>query len=298
MQTIVSIILVNYNTCRITCNCIQAIIQHVKSVNYEIIVVDNQSTDDSAKIIPTISPKVRYILSPSNLGFGRANNLGAKYANGQYIFFLNTDTQLLNDPFPYFIKQIEQESHAGVIGGLLTSPNNELSRSGGTTYSITKYLQIAINSYKYRFTSKHHNYNTEVNPLLKVQEVDYVIGADMFMPRDLFTQIGGFDEHIFMYFEDVELCRRLKNAGYTAWLIQGPQIVHYEGESSSSQFMRLHNTASLMYCMKKSYNPIAFHTFQLLYFLLKFPIIFEGTRQKENWEYLKSIYNYKKYLAD
>lgn len=296
-MTKVSIILVNYNTCKLTCACIQSILQYVRSVEYEIIVVDNQSSDNSTEVIPAVSPKVKYIQSPANLGFGRANNLGAKHATGEYLFLLNTDTLLQNDPFPYFINHMEQHPDCGVVGGLLMSAHNTIARSGGVIYSIKKYLKIAVNSYKRHLSKNEDSRYKEFNPQLAMQKVGYVIGADMFMSRGVFTAIGGFDENIFMYFEDVELCNRLHKAGYSAWLIQGPEIIHLEGESSTSQFARLHNTASLMYCIKKDNNPIKFRMFQMLYFLLKLPILFERGKWQSNCEYMKSIFNYKLYLA-
>lgn len=141
----VSIIIVNYNTCKLTSECINSIYEKVHSCKYEIIVVDNASVDNSAAAIKRKYPEVILITSRKNLGFGRANNLGAKYAKGEYLFLLNSDTVLNNDPFPYFIDFSEKHNKKlGAIGTYLRDGQGEYSKSGGTFYSISKYLITAL----------------------------------------------------------------------------------------------------------------------------------------------------------
>lgn len=294
MDDLVSIIIINYKTIKLTCNCIDSILDKVKTSNYEIIVVDNASRDDSVQIIrQKYHDRIKLIESSENLGFGRANNLGIKYATGKYLFFLNSDTVLINNPLPYFIKfYSSHQKNAGAVGAYLLDGQKGYSLSGGNTYSQKKYLNMALNSY---FRRKK---GFEIANTGKIQQVDYVIGADLFIDKDIFLKTGGFDSHIFMYFEDVELGYRIGEMGYANYLIPGPEIIHYEKASSNSQFSRLYNTGSLMYCIRKKSGTLKFRIFQSLYFILKFPIIFKFKNFKNNLEYILSIFRYKKYLAE
>ncbi len=290
MRPIVSIIFVNYNTCKMLCDCIESVIATVKNVEYEIIVVDNASKDNSVSTLRQQFPNVRIIQSDTNLGFGKANNLAAKSAQGDYLFLLNTDTILQNDPFPYFISFYNSHKNTGAIGAHLVNAENKQSLSGGTIYSKRKYLK--------RFTLRlfgKNNFNTI--PKEGDIEVDYVIGADMFIKRDLFNQLNGFDEKIFMYFEDGEICKRIKQLGLKNYLIDGPKIIHLENGSTPSMFYRIYNAASLMYVIRKTTNPILFFLFQLCLFIIRLPILIIPQHSfKERLQWLFAIFNYKKYL--
>ena len=287
----VSIIIVNYNTCKLTSECINSIYEKVHSCKYEIIVVDNASVDNSAAAIKRKYPEVILITSRKNLGFGRANNLGAKYAKGEYLFLLNSDTVLNNDPFPYFIDFSEKHNKKlGAIGTYLRDGQGEYSKCGGTFYSISKYLITALKKW-FLLSSKE-----EVPFQKRDVPVDYVIGADLFIRRELFEELEGFDKHIFMYFEDVELCKRLSDAGYQSYIIYGPDITHFVKASSTSQFPRVYNTASLVYCLQKEESAFQLKIFQFCLFVLKLPLLFQLKRLKENTEYISAIFNYKKYI--
>lgn len=288
----ISIIIVNYNTPDLTISCIKSIIEHVR-IDFEIIVVDNHSCDDSIeKLKSNCGQEIILIESPENLGFGRANNLGATYAKGKYLFLLNSDTVLNNDPFKWFIPFYESSSEIGAIGAYLKDGRGEYTLSGGKTFSIRKYLKIAL-----RGLLRKRNNKFEAPLKDEIQEVDYVIGADLFISKNLFRKSGGFDQNIFMYFEDVELCRKLVDKGFKNYLIPGPQIVHFVKSSSTSQFARVYNTASLMYCIRKSTSFLKFKIFQISYFLLKMPILLRLHSFKKEWEYITTIFQYKKYLT-
>ncbi|MBQ7448856.1 MAG: glycosyltransferase family 2 protein [Paludibacteraceae bacterium] len=287
---IVSIILVNYNTCKITCNCIESIIANVKSVEYEIIVVDNASKDESVETFKQLYPNIKIIQSTTNLGFGRANNLAAKSAIGEYLFLLNTDTVLQNDPFPYFISFYTSHDCAGAIGTHLVNAENRHCLSGGSIYSKRKYLK----RFFLRLLGKN-KFNTV--PTEGTVEVGYIIGADMFIKTELFYQLNGFDENIFMYFEDGELCKRILNLGLKNYLIDGPQIIHLENGSTPSMFYRIYNMASLMYVIRKTTNPILFFIFQICLFIIRIPILFMPQNSfNERLEWLFAIFKYKNYL--
>ena len=238
------------------------------------------------------SSDVMVIELDKNVGFGSANNVGAKNATGDYVFFLNTDTILNNDPFPFFIDYLQKNPEVGIIGTYLTNAKSQYVRSGGQTYSIHKYLRLALNRYINRPTEPEVTYGSES------ERVGYVLGADIFMRRETFMQLGGFDERIFMYFEDVELCRRMTHQlGLQCVLISGPDITHLEGGSTTSSFSRVHNTASMIYCFTKEHSAVKVLCFQIAYFILKLPVIFDKRYSfAQHKEYLQSIFNYKKHL--
>ena len=176
------------------------------------------------------------------------------------------------------------------MGTYLFDGKGNYTLSGGYTYSIKKYLKTACRSY----LAPKMNFEVELSN--KVQKVDYVIGADIFISAELFNEVGGFDPKIFMYFEDVKLCRQLNDLGFTNYLIPGPRIIHYVSSSSASQFSRVHNTSSMMYCISQKSSNFKFRIFQSIYFILKLPIIFKSRNISNEIKYLDSIINYKKYL--
>lgn len=288
----VSIIIVNYNTRVLTCNCIHSILSNVHSCFYEIIVVDNNSSDGSATALRSeFGDKITVIESKTNLGFGRANNAGSANAKGEFLFFLNSDTILVNDPFLYFLPAYGQLHACGAIGAYLMDGNRQYSPSGGKIYSAKKYLRIGINGLL-RMTSA-----IEIPLSDKAVKAGYVIGADLFLKKELFNEIGGFDPKIFMYFEDVRLCDQIQKRGLINYLIPGPEIIHFVKSSSSSQFSRVHNTASLMYCMRDKLGTVRFRMFQLAYLLLKAPLLLNFKNFKNELQYVGSIISYRQYLV-
>lgn len=289
---LVSIIIVNYSTCALTCACIDSIFQNVHSCKFEVILVDNASSDNSVvEIKRRYESSVKLVASDYNLGFGRANNWGTKHASGQYLFLLNSDTVLRNDPFPYFLEFLHARENLGALGTYLKDGNGIYTKSGGNFYSMRKYLMMGV---KRLFLVPS---NEEIPLSNTSRKVDYVIGADLFIRKELFEQIGMFSKHIFMYFEDVELCKRLYDAGYHSYLIPGPEIIHFVKSSSTSQFSRVYNTASLMYCIQKEHSYVGFFFFQIAYFLLKAPLLLNIKDIRKEWEYITSIFKYKQYLV-
>ena len=285
---LVSIIIVNYNTCPLTCACIDSIFQNVHSCKFEVILVDNASSDNSIiEIKRRYASSVKLIASDYNLGFGRANNLGVKHAFGQYLFLLNSDTILRNDPFVYFFEFFHTRENIGALGAYLKDGNGVYTKSGGNFYSMSKYLMIGIK--RFFFVPS----NEEIPLSNDSCEVEYVIGADLFIRKELFEEIGMFNKHIFMYFEDVEFCKRLHDAGYRSYLIPGPEIIHFVKSSSTSQFSRVYNTASLMNCIQMEHNYLNFLLFQVAYFLLKTPLLLNIRNIRKEWDYICSIFKYK-----
>lgn len=287
----VSIIIVNYKTVALTTACINSIFSHTRGVEFEIIVVDNASADGSVEQFLR-DPRVKVIPSPENVGFGRANNLGAKSATGKYLFFLNSDTILLNNAVKLFFDfmELNADLKIGMIGGFLKNGNHVATLSGGCFPSVSSELNYLIKSI-YRKCINRKWVPSEIRCVK--QDVDWISGADLFTSRQLFEELSGFDPRFFMYYEETDLQKRAAKAGYKRMLISGPEIIHLEGGSDGEQkkfsfFMLMHSSRSLLLYMKKHYHGVSYLWFRLLMLILRLNIFFKSSFSgKEKMIFLK-----------
>lgn len=229
----ISIIIVNYNTCQVTKNCVDSIFNCCKA-NFEVILVDNHSTDNSKEAFCKDN-RITYIYNQENLGFGKANNIGAKQAKGDYLFFLNSDTILLNDAVKYFHEFMDfAPTDIACCGCLLQGPNGKRCHSYGRFPTL--WSDIKLRTLR-GFLSKLHLYNSlldlpeerKLNP--NSFDVDYLTGADLLVRKDIADKYGLFDEDFFMYYEETEMQFRYHTKGLKSHIITTPQIIHLEGAS-------------------------------------------------------------------
>lgn len=229
----VSVIFVNYKTADYLKMSIQSIIDNSSNVNYELIVVDNNSCDNSYDVVQLFKElDIRYISLPDNIGFGRANNEGAKIARGNYLFFLNTDTKLLNNAIFELFHFMENNPKVGICGGNLYSENlKETHSCMPTRPSVGMELDSLLCHipYKIRY-GKRFDFNSSSKP----QKVADIIGADLMIRKVIFDKLGGFDPDFFLYFEETELANRVENAGFDIYSIPNAKIIHLEGKSMKS----------------------------------------------------------------
>ena len=310
----VSIIIINYKTPDLVIDCVQSIKDKTKEINYEIIVVDNDSKDDSnIKILEKCKDDIIFIESNKNLGFGKANNLGAKYANGKYLFLLNSDTLLINNAIMELYDFIENHANCGIAGGNLYTvdlqPNPsyamcfdtiEKEKNKSKWSSIIKEIIIRkLNQYS------NNNYKEEVfNKTDENKKVGYIFGTDIMIEKSLFDELDGFDKDFFMYAEEEELSYRVINKGYEIWNVPSAKIIHYDGASTkkddnfNSRSYKMRMTSLLLY-YDKTYGTNGAHLcykYRNLYFervlklskLLKRKMLFELTLQKK--ECLDNVY--------
>lgn len=246
----VSIIIVNYNTKLMLANCLATVFEKTKGVTFELIVVDNASTDGSEEYIKERYPNVKWINSGKNLGFGRANNLGAKSATGKYLFLLNSDTLLLNNAIRIFFDYAESHQHEeiGTLGSWLLDKDEKPNNSFGFFPCATNEINYLLG--KYQLPS--------VNDITEEKEVDYITGADLFIEKRLFDKLDGFDKNIFMYYEETDLQYRLALRGLSRKVIPGPRIIHLEGGSFENKGLSLNRflmaQTSYNYYLYKHYN--------------------------------------------
>lgn len=233
----VSIIYVNYKTSQLIMNSICSVKKFTIDIEYQIIVVDNNSEDNSEELIHIIDPQIIYIKSKENIGFGRANNLAATAAKGNYIFFLNPDTILQNNAIATMVTFLKNTPQTGACGGNLVDaellPANSFGRSFPSLFeellSIFYLKRIPLLNWR----SLSYNYTNK--PL----EVASIVGADLMVPKKILDKVGWFDPDFFMNFEETELCLRIIKAGYNIISLPEAKIIHLEGKSSYTNTPRI-----------------------------------------------------------
>lgn len=228
-NTAVSIIIVNYNTSKLINNCIESIVEKTVGIDYEIIIVDNNTENLSSVISSRNNCKIRFLQLKENIGFGRANNEGFKIATGRNIFYLNPDTILVNNAVKLLSDFIDSHPDCGACGGNLFDENMMPTLSFKRVFP--GFFEETDQACK-RFLSKlifgkNYSYNTTDNKL----KVAYITGADLMVRREIIDSVGGFDKDIFLYYEETELQYRISKSGYTIWSIPNAKIIHLEGKS-------------------------------------------------------------------
>jgi hypothetical protein len=244
LQKQVSVIIVSYNTKDLTKKCISSVFEKTENIDFEIIVIDNASKDGSVEELNKIfQDKITIIVSKENLGFGKANNLGIKKATGKYVFLLNSDTELINNAIKIFYDYMEQNEKVGICGGNLYDENMQPTFSCNNT--ISSFFSYFFHKYIYPLTkiyclvTKKHIY-PYFNYTDKIKNVGDIIGADMFIRKELLDKHGGFDENIFLYREDTELNYRIYNNGYSIVSVPQAKIFHFCGKSGSKDIINKH----------------------------------------------------------
>lgn len=232
----VSVIIVNYNTLKMTQECINSVFEKTTGLEYEVILVDNASTDGSKECFEG-DERIKYVYSDKNLGFGRANNLGYKYAEGNYVFLLNSDTLLINNAIlEMYNYMVMAPSNVACVGCELVDENNVPNGSYGKFPDYKVFLGRILIDYKIH--SKFLLGELKCTPQYPMM-VDYVCGADLFIRRNVIDRCGFFDPDFFMYFEETELQYRFNQAGYQSQIINTPKIRHLKGASGASSSKRM-----------------------------------------------------------
>lgn len=244
----VSIILVNYNTNDLLIECIHSIYLQTKLVSFEVVIVDNNSNTFYPRDYTSLYEGIKVISLVSNIGFGRANNEGLKIAQGDYVFFLNSDTILLNDAVSILCNYLKKHNSVGICGGNLYTKEKKPNMSYTQSFPrVIDYIKLLM---PFTFSiSRSDIFNITGNDMAIG---GYISGADLMIRKELLDKYGGFDPLFFMYFEDVELCYRVKKEGFEIHSVPSAQIVHLQGASSVLQGESL-RTKSHCYLVKSEF---------------------------------------------
>ncbi len=249
-----SIIIVNYNTFNLTKNTINSILEQNHSFSYEILVVDNNSADDSLEKLENQfkdTSTVKFIASKENNGFAAGNNLAIKQAKGKYVLLLNSDTIVCKDTLNEIYSYMENHKDVGALGCKVLLENGQLDKACKRSFpnpqnSFYRLFHIPTKD------NQKANYNLDNLDDNGIYEVDCLTGAFMFIRREALQYL---DETFFMYGEDIDLCYRIKEEGWKIIYFGEVEIIHYKGASSKKQKSKLiYEFYRAMYIYYKKHN--------------------------------------------
>ena len=229
----VSIIIINYNTSKLINNCISSIIEYTKGISYEIIIVDNNTENLSQTINKQNFPRLKFLQLPENMGFGKANNEGAKLATVKYLFLLNPDTMLMNNAIVILYEYLECNPQCGACGGNLFDENLKPVHSFRRIFPSIFWELNELT--KYRLEKALYGENSQFNHKDQPMKVAYITGADLMIRKSLFAHCEGFSKDFFMYYEETDLCKRITNNGYSIISVPKAKIKHLEGKSYNGE---------------------------------------------------------------
>lgn len=239
-----SVIILNYNVRYFLELCVLSVQKAIQNIDAEIIVVDNNSSDDSCAMMKEYFPNVKLIENKTNFGFPKGNNIGVDQAKGEYICILNPDTVVAEDTFEKILNAVTSSAvempnlqHAtrntqlGIIGcKLIDGTGNFLpeSKRGVPTpwVAFTKIFGL------YKISDVFGKYYAQHLAENQSGEVDILVGAFMVMKRRLYLEVGGFDENCFMYSDDIDLSYMVKKSGRENYYFAETSVIHYKGEST------------------------------------------------------------------
>ena len=245
-----SIIILNYNTKDLTIEGINSLVeqyrQELEKKQFEIILVDNASSDDSLEAISKLKISgLKIVESKENLGFSKGCNLGAKNSDGEYLLFLNSDTEIKDQGFVKMLDYFRKNEKAVILGGALKNENGTSQSSAGKFYNLFNLFLMLMGFERLGFLRESPK---------TIERVDWVSGACLMIKRKIFEKIGGFEKELFMYGEDMELCYRANKRGFTTYFYPEIILFHKERGSSNRTFAIVHIYQAILFFYKK-YKP-------------------------------------------
>jgi GT2 family glycosyltransferase len=227
-----SIIIVNYNTRELLEQVLQSIRDNACARQYEVIVVDNHSTDGSVAMLHERFPAVGRIENDYNAGFSKANNQGAAIAAGEYLLFLNSDTVLQEHALDVLLSMLEDHHEVAMAGAKLLNEDGSLQRSCGIFPNLeTEFYLRSFLSRLFPENNLFSKYKLAPERYQAQMPVDWLSGACLMIRKSIFDQVQGFDENFYMFYEDVDLCYRIRNLGYAIMYLPDALCMHRHGGS-------------------------------------------------------------------
>ena len=268
----VSVIIINYNTFQLTCNCIESIYQKCNGNDFEIILVDNASQECNPNIFLEKFPAIKLIRSPENVGFSKGNNLGIAAAKGEYILLLNSDTELVNDATSPCLHHLANNKHVGVVTTKLIFPDGRIQstcqRFPNIFYNVLEILRFQKFFPRIGgrlLLSCFFDYKEPVS-------IDWTWGAFFMFPKNILAKLpnGKLNDDFFMYCEDMKWCLDIKKLGYAIHYIPNGEVIHYMGASSGDKKpLMIKNHA---YLMNNNYNFLHRNLIYVAEYLLRLTI--------------------------
>lgn len=237
-----SIIIVNYNSADFVLACVRSICEQTCTVAYEVIVVDNASYDGCSERLAQYYPKVNFVQSQSNLGFGRANNLGARHASGEVLLFLNPDTEVRDRAVDCLYGHFNKLEEPGAVGCRLLNSDGSLQKS--CVQALPTVLnQVLDADWLEQLFPKSDFWGTAALYLNRSEpsRVQVVSGACLMVKKCVFERVGGFSPEYFMYAEDLDLCFKTRRDGLNNYYVGNAVIVHHGGGSTNRSVSNFSN---------------------------------------------------------
>jgi GT2 family glycosyltransferase len=254
------VVIVSYNTCEFLRGSLLALKRLSDEGPFDIVVVDNGSTDGSVQMVADDFPEVRLIALEENVGFAQANNHAVEELSNSEILFLNPDTVLTRGAIERLRKHLDAHPNAAVVGGQLVIENGDPQPSSFAFPTLWREFWSYLPELKgfFHFRALASRLSLMLPGLWRgsyrwdpeIRQVDSVAGACMIIRADAFRKLGGFRKEFFLYHEEMELCYRLRRQGWEVWLEPRARVLHYEGQASGTRRFHLAPTHILRYRLK------------------------------------------------
>jgi len=235
-----SIIIVTWNSEKYIRNCLDSILLSAGDLQYEIILVDNASTDQTTNIVEGLYPQVELIQNRRNAGYAKANNQGMEESQGEYLLLLNPDTEVLENALISMLQFSEENTQVGALGPRLLNPDKTIQPSCREfpTYTtlIWEFSGLSRIFPKSKIFSRWRMGYFKFN---QKREVDQPMGSCLLLRRAILQDVGIFDENFPMFFNDVDLCYRIKQAGWQIYYYPDAQVLHHKGASTGQVKRRM-----------------------------------------------------------
>jgi GT2 family glycosyltransferase len=257
----ISVVIINYHSSEYTIKCINSIIEETKKIDFEIIVVDNNSNIKDLENLENFTSKqnIKLVKSKINLGFGSGNMFGAQFATGDYLAFLNNDAILTDNSLGILFKFLKENKNIGLVGPNQITENNIVFKQSYSHYNSVHNIPFTEkNSTKY-YTKLYGE-----EKIKKPFKVDLVSGAFMFFKTEAFSKINGFDQNIFLFYEEIDVSTRLSKKGYETYFFPETTFTHYQGKSSGNTDLKIEYLVSYLYVIQKNYSYLKFKQLKTL----------------------------------
>jgi N-acetylglucosaminyl-diphospho-decaprenol L-rhamnosyltransferase len=248
-----SIVIVNWNTSDLLRRCLETILAHPPATSFEVWVVDNNSQDESVAMVQANFPQVHLLVNENNPGFARANNRAIRASSGEYLLLLNPDTEVKPGALTALVDFLDEQPAAGGAGSMLLNPDGSLQPSCYPMLTGWRELWRLLHLDRLKLMGIYDMHRWDKRT---PRQVEVVQGASLMLRRSILNQVGLLDEGYFMYTEEVDLCYRIQQAGWSLYWVPQSQVVHYGGQSTRqvAAEMFLHLYGSKVQFFRKHYG--------------------------------------------
>jgi len=294
---VLSILIVSYNGAEYLNRCLLSIRAFPPPVSYEVIVIDNGSSDESPELVESFFPEVQLIQNGENLGFAAANNRGIEQCKGEIILFLNSDTELRPHSLTPLLRHLDKHPEVGIVGP------TELHTTGRAYPSISLfpnliYIFLTHTTLRHRFYKNKwfHPYRKKWEKAQRLRRpipVDRVSGATLMIRRKVLDAIGIFDETYFFYMEETDLCKRTHNAGWEVHFVPSAEIIHHGGATTKkigNGILSLSGTLSELIFFRKHksfFELTCLRAFLFLEYMVKY--LWVGKKDPRQWAFRETL---------